>query len=275
MIAILINVHQNKEQVQRLVNRLKHKDIDIFVHVDKKFDLNELDNAKILNTCYDIKWGDESIIECIMASLEEICNKKYSHYILISGQDYPLVSPDKIVEFLNKNKNKDFLDYVKIGTGKNEWNVSDRYCYYRFNNRILNGISRRLFKKREILKGLPHYGGSLWWILKHESIKYIVSEYRSLNLLNKVKYTVCADEVIFQTILCNSKYMNNIVNNNYRYIDWSDHKKGLNNGNPNVLTKKDFKKIINSNKFFARKFDDSVDKDIYDMIDKYVDGDKE
>ena len=131
MIAIIINVHKNKEQVQRLINRLNHKEIDIYIHIDKKFDVDKFDNAKILKTRYNIKWGDDSIIKCIISSLKEIHNKKYSHYILISGQDYPIVSTDKIVNFLHKNKNKEFLEYVKIGNNKSEWNISNRYSYYR------------------------------------------------------------------------------------------------------------------------------------------------
>ena len=269
MISIIINAHKNKEQVQRLINRIKHKDIDIFVHADKKFNVDKFDNAKILNTRYDIKWGDDSIINCIISSLKEICNKKYSHYILISGQDYPLVSSGKIVEFLNKNKDKEYIDYVKIGNSDSEWNVSNRYCYYRFNNRILDYISRKIYNKREILKGYPHYGGSLWWILTNDCIEYVISRYADVS--RKLKYTLCADEVIFQTLICNSKFKKNIVNNNYRYIDWSCHINGLNNGNPNILTKDDYDKMINSGKFFARKFDYNVDKEIFDMLDKYID----
>lgn len=272
MIAIIINVHKNQKQVQRLINKLKHKEIDIYIHVDKKFDIdtNSFENAKILKTRYDIKWGDESIVNSIISSLEEIKNKKYSHYILLSGQDYPLVSPEEIVKFLKKHKGKDFLDYAKIGTQKGEWNISDRYRSYRFNNRIINYISRKIWNKREILKNSPHYGGSIWWMLTNNSIEYLISQYKELNLSKKIKHTVCIDEVIVQTILCNSEFKDNIINNNYRYIDWSDHIQGKNKGNPNTLTKKDYSKIINSGKLFARKFDETIDSKILDMLDKYI-----
>lgn len=82
--------------------------------------------------------------------------------------------------------------------------------------------------------------------------------------------TVCMDEIIFQTLICNSPFKKNIVNDNYRYIDWSDHSKGNNKGNPNLLLTKDYNKIINSNKFFARKFDNEVDENILNMIDENI-----
>lgn len=270
MIAIIINAHKNQNQIQRLINKLKHKEIDIYIHTDKKVPVQTFENAITLTKRYDIKWGDESIINCIISSLEEIQNKKYTHYILLSGQDYPIVSTNKMVNFLKQNKGKNFLDYVKIGNKKGEWNVSNRYSSYRFNNKIIDSISRRIWNKREILKNTPHYGGSLWWILTNDSIEYLISKYYSLNLSKKLKYTSCIDEVFFQTILCNSKFKNNIINNNYRYIDWSDHIQGKNKGNPNILTKKDYLKIINSGKFFARKFDENIDTEILDMLDKYI-----
>lgn len=270
MIAIIINVHKNSNQVQRLINRLKHKEIDIYVHIDKKFNIAEFKNAKTIKTRYDIKWGDESIVNSIISSLEEIKDKKYSHYILLSGQDYPIVSSEKIVKFLKKHKGKEFLDYAKIGKQKGEWNISDRYTSYRFNNRIINYISRKLWNKREIIKNYPHYGGSLWWILTNDAIEYIISQYKKLNLSKKLKHTICIDEVIFQTILCNSQFKSNIINNNYRYIDWSDHIAGKNKGNPNTLTKKDYSKIINSDKLFARKFDETIDTKILDLLDEYI-----
>ena len=271
MIAILIYTHKNEEQTQRLINRLKHKEVDIYVHIDKKFKVQSFENAKTIKKRYDIKWGDVSIIKSTVSSLEEITKEKeYDHYILLSGQDYPIKSIDEIVNFLKQNKNKEFLDYKKIGTGKNEWNISNRYSSYRYKNRIINFISRKLWNKREIIKNKNHYGGSQWWILTNDSIKYIISEYHSKKLINKIKHTVCIDEIFFQTILCNSKFKKNIVNNNYRYIDWSDHIQGKNKGNPNILTKKDYHKIIVSNNLFARKFELQTDSKILEMLDNHI-----
>ena len=131
MIAIIINAHKNEKQVQRLINRLTYKEIDIYIHADKKFAVDTFENAKMLQKRYNITWGDESIINCIVDSLREIHNKKYSHYILISGQDYPIVSPKTIVHFLSKNKEKEFLQYKKIGNKKDECKKSYRISYHR------------------------------------------------------------------------------------------------------------------------------------------------
>lgn len=171
MIAILVYVHKNKELAQRLINKLVHKDVDIYVHVDLKYDVKSFDNAKMIKNRCSISWGDSSIIDSIISSLDEIKDSKYTHYILISGQDYPIVNINEIVDFLNNNKSKEFIEYKKIGKNKDEWNVEYRYNYYHFiNNKYLNKISQKLFHNRKFIKDYIVYGGSLWWMLTHNSI---------------------------------------------------------------------------------------------------------
>ena len=270
MIAILVYAHKNKEQVQRLINALKNENVDIYVHADKKFLVDKFENATMIKNRYDVRWGDPSIINSIISSLKEIRkNKIYDYYILLSGQDYPIISMDKVVKFLNDNKGKEFIEFKKVGTGKNEWNVNNRYTYYHFyNNDFLDKVSRHIYNKRSFISNWIPYGGALWWTLTDSAIKYIIETYENLKLYNKIKGTLCMDEIIFQSILCNSKFKDKIVNKAYRYIDWSDHIAGKNNGNQNTLGVKDYDKIVSSGDFFARKFDINTDAKILDMLDE-------
>jgi len=66
----------------------------------------------------------------------------------------------------------------------------------------------------------------------------------------------------------NSKFKDRVINNNFRYIDWSDKKPS-----PKTFTSSDFNKIISGDKMFARKFDYELDKNIVDKIKKYIRGD--
>jgi len=109
MIAILVYVHKNKELAQRLINKLIHKEVDVYVHVDSKYNAESFDNAKIIKNRHSINWGDKSIVDSIICSLSEIKNSKYTHCILISSQDYPIVNINKIVDFLKNNKSKEFI----------------------------------------------------------------------------------------------------------------------------------------------------------------------
>jgi hypothetical protein len=53
-----------------------------------------------------------------------------------------------------------------------------------------------------------------------------------------------------------------LINNNLRYIDWSE-----NQSSPKTITVKDKEKLMESNAFFARKFDMNIDADILDFLD--------
>jgi hypothetical protein len=81
------------------------------------------------------------------------------------------------------------------------------------------------------------------------------------------KSTFAADEVFFHTILLNSadeKMRGSICNAHKRYIKWLD----TTMGHPEILRKKDYDEMVNSDALFARKFDMEVDHEILDLIDE-------
>jgi hypothetical protein len=77
-----------------------------------------------------------------------------------------------------------------------------------------------------------------------------------------MKFTFCSEEIYFQTILLNSKYINNIINDNLRYIDWDSGRGGY----PAFLDKTDYEKIKHSNKIFARKFHETKSEELKKII---------
>lgn len=267
MIAVLILAHKNFNQVRRLINTLKNDNVDVFMHVDKKagFNQNDFKDINLIDKRFDIGWGDSSMVDATIYSLNYILNNKdYTHFILMSGQDYLIKPISDIVQFLDLNKEK---NYITIGKIEDE-NTKNRYLKYRFKNKYLDKISVKLLKRKDIFENMTPCWGSQWWILNQKVIKYIVKKYND-EFNKKIKYTSCMDEVFIQTILYNSKFKDTIVCDNKYYIDWSNHKKGLNKGNPDVLTQKDFNKIIESNKFFCRKVDINEDEKLLDMLDEY------
>ncbi len=68
------------------------------------------------------------------------------------------------------------------------------------------------------------------------------------HIIASTKYTTIGDEIYMQTFLQN--YGLNFVNDNLRYIDWSDKMPS-----PKSLDEEDFERVMSSGKLFARKFD--------------------
>jgi hypothetical protein len=95
------------------------------------------------------------------------------------------------------------------------------------------------------------YGGSTYWSLTRDSLQYVINFTDNNKKLEKsMGFTFCLEEIYFQTILMNSEYSNNIINDNLRYIDWDSGRGGY----PAFLDYTDYDKIKSSNKIFARKF---------------------
>ncbi len=70
----------------------------------------------------------------------------------------------------------------------------------------------------------------------------------------------CSDESFFQTLVMNSPYV--ALREDYlHYIVWN---KGKNN--PEILTMKDYRDMIGSDKLMARKFDENTDKRIIEQL---------
>ena len=63
----------------------------------------------------------------------------------------------------------------------------------------------------------------------------------------------------------NSKYKVSVINNNLRYIDWSEG-----NNSPKTLSIKDINQILKSDKLIARKFDIDIDKEILQTLTNII-----
>ena len=104
------------------------------------------------------------------------------------------------------------------------------------------------------------YGGGTYWSMSRKAIG-IALDYmdKHPDYLHRFRHTSIAEEICLHTIWCNSSLP--IINNYMRYIDW-----GLDGGNPQVLTEKDFDKIIASGSLFARKMANVVSDKLIEAL---------
>ncbi len=288
-IAYIIIVHKNFEQVLRLINRLNTHGTTFIVHIDKRADNKAYNyvfsHFKNFTNVYFLKrekvfLGHFSLVSVVLKGIEELFRKDiaFDYAILLSGQDYPIRSNKDIDKVLTKNKGKFFIEYFelpKASWGQGGLNRIEKWHYLippvcRFTyliDQVLPKILTLLFGNRKFPEGFKPYGGSSWWILPRECLKYI-TEFVAYNsrFVNFFKYVKHPDEIFFQTIILNSLFKNSVVNDNLRYIDWA----GSTTAHPRVLIKDDFEKIVFSGKLFARKFDINVDYEILDLLDKHI-----
>lgn len=275
-IALLIHVHTNPEQVSRLVSRLRHDNVDIYINVDAKIDICEfkdkVSDVYFIENRVEVVWGRFSQVQQILNSFEEIANKQetYSHILFISGLDYPIKPISEIIQEVRNNIEKSYIDYHQLKD--DDWSVlmKKRYEYWHFlpsSDLRSNGLVRKILLKLGFKRKYPFhnvYYGSCWFCLSLEAVKYLL-DYTSNNskVVDFFKYTGCSDELYIQSVLLNSSLKDKMINNIHRYFDWGDKGKS-----PKILTESDYSNIVQSDAWFARKLDSKVDTKLFDMLDQ-------
>ncbi len=273
--AYLIMIHDDFYVFEKLIQLLDYEENDLYIHVCKKvkkFDFKKYKELVKKAGIYftkriNVKWGDYSQIKCELLLLESATkNNTYQYYHLLSGVDLPLKSQKEIHEFFNKS------DYEYVAFNK-QFDL-DRVLYYHFftSNLKINCLRTKIhyklvfYQKKFNIKrneNIKFQKGANWFSITDTLARYILSK---KEFIKKVfKYTYCADEMFLQTIIYNSPFINKVYNLNDEYdsikrcIDW-------NRGSPYIFRMDDFDMLINSNRFFARKFSSLVDKKIIDKI---------
>lgn len=274
--AYLILAHKNPHQLRDMVNVLQDGDNYFFIHIDKKSDISLFinenyttpDQVFFCTERVDISWGGFSEIEGTMKLIYMLksrnINPDYIH--LLSGQDYPLQTNFAIKDFFKKQNNKSFMEFFPLPYENWSGNGGINRLDYKW---IIDevGLDRAYFlveaqKQREMKRAYPEgfkpYGGSQWWSLTNECIDHIAQVCVPGNILYEFyKNTFVPDEMLFHTVLLNSQLSDQIINNNLRYIDWSNGPEC-----PRILRMDDLHKLKSSKKMYARKFDDLIDQEV-------------
>lgn len=277
--AYLISCHKNVDQVNSLISQLDYKNVDFYIHVDKKSNILDRiiqkENIFFIKERIEVVWGDSSQVMATLKLMEaaKYSGVEYQYIHLLSGQDYPLKSNQEIEDFFKKHMGKQFIDCTLM---EKNW-LRRVYVYYPrvlMGNKLEVAFFRAIYSRvimltfifRRRITQYPHfYQGSSWFSITGDAMLYIV-DYLQKNpdFLKFINNTLCCDEFVFQTILGNSIYKDKLCEN-MRYIDWSEKK-----SSPKILRECDLQDLIKSNKIFARKFDSSVDNNIIGIISENI-----
>ena len=274
--AFMMLVHKDFEQVNTLVSNLSFG--DIYIHVDKKnnqlFDrlatcYKDAKNVFLLKDRINVNWSGFSMVEATLSIIKYMIsnNRQYDYVHLISGQDMVLMTNKQLDNFLSSiGKNKILMEYADVNSYR--WRVK-RYSFFRENPnnrkfvyRVIDNIlrySQFILPERKNLNNLKLYKGSQWFTMPYECLEYV--HILSKKYISDFQYTACSDEHFFQILIMNSKYKDNVINNNARYIVFKKNK-----ASPEFISLNDFDKMMNGQYIFARKFESSINKNIVEKI---------
>lgn len=299
----LILAHKNPLQLSRMIERLDDGASKFFIHLDAKTPIESftacLEGAHIrfIDKRERCVWGDFSIVQATIR-LMEAASKEQGIFILMSGQDYPIQSQGYINDFLERNKEFDFIEIEPLEEKWKPKMVKDKLehyhilhseergnsnCYAPFRHcsvfqklRTLTHLlkGRLSVKNFKLLCSLPkrvapfehQYAGSQFWAFSERTFYAVLNYIREHKaaLEGYYKYTSSPDEIYFHSVLMHLVAKDSTIKlkDPITYVNYFRKN--------NVFITEDFDKLSSAKgKLFARKFDTDIDIEILNKLDSY------
>ncbi|QCD93021.1 protein xylosyltransferase [Vigna unguiculata] len=198
-----------------------------------------------------------------MAMLLRTC--QWDWFINLSASDYPLVTQDDMIQaFSQVPKHINFIHHSsQLG-----WKLNKRGKPIIIDPGLYSLKKSQIWwvtKQRSLPTSFKLYTGSAWTILSRSFAEYCIVGWENLPRTLLLYYTnfVSSPEGYFQTVICNSKdYKNTTANTDMHYITWDYPPKQ----HPRTLALKDYRKMVLTNRPFARKF--KKNDPLLDKIDR-------
>jgi len=273
-VAYLVLAHTLPNQLLRLVRRLStHPEDRVLVHIDRRFrgefatvatTLERLENVALVSF-RKVHWGHISVVDALLDCIGAILDRHpgVAHIKHLSGQDYPCQPVAAFRGLLAAHPGRSLMEFhalpnpIWTAGGEADGGVG-RVTRPRV--RIGRSTVRLPFRQR-LPDGLRLHGGSALWCLSRAHAAYVVAEadrYRRL-----FRFATCPDELFFQTVLLNSRFGADVVNNGMTYVAWEHGAPS-----PKILTRDDLPAIVESGCWFARKFDIDRHPSVMDDLDR-------
>ncbi len=292
MIAYFILVHRYPHQFKRLFKAIYDPENHYLIHVDKRAGIDlykevrgflaDFPNAHLLKS-QSVVWGGYSMVDVELRGMKKLLklSTKWDFFINLSGQDFPLKPQSVIKDFLKENIGRDFMKIDnQVKMRPNTLNRIENYFV-----EGSDGFLGTPFKRPYLTNVTPYIGGQ-WKILSRDCCEFICSSRKVARFKSYYRHTLIPDESFFQTVLMNTNYTKAIINDDKRAIIWipdigiklrskifteSDTKSLIASGKiklrPKTFTTNDLSFLLTSNAFFARKFDETVDPAILDILE--------
>jgi Core-2/I-Branching enzyme len=275
-VVFLVVSHHKLPLVERLLRRLTETEsaISVVHHNATSATLPALpDNGRALFVPdpLSVRWADISFSNAVLHSMHWIRKEipNVSWIVLVSGQDYPAMSPARIESELLQSQADAFIhwEFVPpvVTRRSTDWQRGTSHRYYWLR---LPGTHR--FVPVPLLRfyvdGVGTFAGQTWWNLGRRAVDRILEnrEMTDYLLQRRFRSKLAPDEAFFQTALLNSPADLHLVNRHRRFYRFP---KTGGSAHPEVLTVRDLDAILASDAFFVRKVDEPASGELLDRLD--------
>lgn len=283
--AVLVLAYKNFHHLSEYINFLD-EDFLFYIHIDKKSRISpeekealvRHENVVFVSKKYKVNWGGTNFLKALIHLGEEaLKNEKVGYIHSVSGQHLPIKTSEEIKSFFEEHPGKEFMEFFSLPSHRWDHGGINRWTYYNlydiFNCKTTTGyktiklilLLQKLFgiKRKPIGDFNQLYGGSAWFSFSTACFRYCIDYIqRHPGFMKRFEYTICAEEMFFQTVIMNSPFKDHVVNDNLTLVLWEYR----NGNNPATLDSTDFERLMESEKLFARRFDYPTSRELVELL---------
>ena len=214
-ICYLVLVHHKFDQAARMIRRLAGPDCGFVLHIDRNADPESIQRFRADLRSIDgivyarnvrVRWGSYAQALAIMRSIQAALGhpERYDRYVLLSGQDYPIVPRWRIDQSFRGDPQSEYIEACALNVMDDAPGWSPYYRFRRY-HLFLGRLHRALPCAH---KGPPPqaiYHGSTWWALTHPALEFIAREFKNNSRLRRyLRTSFLVDEAYVPTLLMGS-----------------------------------------------------------------------
>lgn len=274
MIAYFLLVHRYPKQFKRLFKAIYAPGNQYVVHIDKSSGAALAEEITRFLAPYqgvdtieskEALWGGYSLVDAELRGMARLLemDRGWTHYINLSGQDFPLKSQEYIRQFFAANPGKQFIRALDQRKERPDTMNRISHVFTEQNGQMIATGTARPF-----LAGDTPFIGTQWKAVTRGFCEYVCHDPRAERFKAFYRNSFIADEAFFQTVLMNSADFGTVMNDDLRMIDWIPD--GDIKLRPRNYAHGDLEELASSGDLFARKFDAEEDDDILTSLELHL-----
>lgn len=241
-IAYLISVYKGPVHLQRLVSALSYgveEYVSFFVHVDAKVDESAFrQSCKKTNVFFTqnrfwVQWGGYSQVmyqkELLRCAFEtEKGQDNFSRFVIITGQDYPILSNIQMFDWYNNHPKQQILSGVNLTQNfPEDYHLFMVYHFFRDTHfkkylyqRIASAVSRKVMRLVPLRKH-PYlqidgekwdvWKSSSYMCLTHDCAQYVLEMMERKDICDYFLHSFVPEEMMIPTVVFNSKWKSEAI----------------------------------------------------------------
>ena len=230
----LILAHHAPDRFHALVDRLVDEQSSVFAHIDAKVDIRPFLRSDATFVAQSpVLWGGWSMVEATLklVSAATYAGDNFDYSMLLSGDSFPLQSPDRISGYFARAHRAEFINLAPMPSTLIDKPLSRTTRYFIEYDR--RDSRKHVLARAVNAAGIPHpgrarafggripYSGSQWWTLTRAATTWLEHAAQTDRLNRFMRHSHVPDEMFVHTLLGAWKDLVSI-RRSVMYTDWSD-----------------------------------------------------